>query len=153
MNAGVSGETSAGALRRVDWVLREPADVVVIETGANDGLRGQSPEALRTNLVQIVRRVRAVQPQAQVALVQMEAPRNLGADYTRRFHAAYAAAAREAGVPLWPFLLEGVAGDVALNQGDGVHPNEAGARRVAATVWQALAPVVATRGAGARAAG
>ena len=142
VNAGQSGETSAGALRRVDWVLREPADVVVVETGANDGLRGLSVDSLRANLDAILSRVRRDQPRARVALVQMEAPRNLGAGYTARFHAAFPAAAKAAGVTLLPFLLEGVAGDPALNQADGVHPTAEGARRVGATVWKALRPVV-----------
>ncbi len=143
VNAGVSGETSAGALRRVDWVLGEPADVIVVETGANDGLRGQSTEALRTNLEQIIGRARALQPRARVALVQMEAPRNFGAEYTARFHDVYPAVARSTGVTLFPFLLEGVAGVPRFNQPDGVHPNEEGARRVATTVWRALGPLVA----------
>ncbi len=143
VNAGVSGETSAGALRRVDWVLGEPADVIVVETGANDGLRGQSTAALEANLEQIIGRARALQPRARVALVQMEAPRNFGAAYTARFHDVYPAVARRTGVTLFPFLLEGVAGVPRLNQPDGVHPNEEGARRVAATVWRALAPLVA----------
>ena len=142
VNAGVSGETSAGALRRVDWVLRAAADVVLIETGANDGLRGQSPDSLRANLDRLVERVRARQPGARILLVQMEAPRNLGAGYTARFRAVYPAAARAAGVTLAPFLLDSVAGVPALNQGDGIHPNEAGARRAGATVWRALRPVV-----------
>ena len=143
VNAGVSGETSAGALRRVDWVLREPADVVVIETGANDGLRGESVDSLRANLEAILARVRRDRPGARVALVQMEAPRNFGPGYTGRFHAAFPAAARAAGVPLFPFLLDGVAGVPRLNQADGVHPTAEGARRVGATVWKALQPLVA----------
>lgn len=143
VNAGVSGETSAGALRRVDWVLREPADVIVVETGANDGLRGQSPDSLAANLTRIVERARAAQPRARVALVQMEAPRNIGAAYVRSFHAVYAEVARRTGAPLLPFLLDGVAGDARLNQADGVHPNEEGERRVAENVWRALAPLLA----------
>jgi acyl-CoA thioesterase-1 len=142
VNAGVSGETSAGALRRVDWVLGEPADVIVVETGANDGLRGQSTDALRRNLEQIVGRARALHPQARVAVVQMEAPPNFGAAYTRRFHDVYPAVARSTGAVLFPFLLEGVAGEARLNQADGIHPNEEGARQVATTVWRALAPLV-----------
>ncbi len=142
INAGVSGETSAGALRRVDWVLGEPADVIVVETGANDGLRGQSTDALRRNLEQIVARARTLHPRARVALVQMEAPPNFGAAYTRRFHDVYPAVARSTGAVLLPFLLEGVAGEARLNQADGIHPNEEGARRVATTVWRALAPLV-----------
>lgn len=144
VNAGVSGETSAGALRRVDWVLREPADVIVVETGANDGLRGQRPDSLAANLTRIVERARAAQPRARVALVQMEAPRNFGAAYVARFHAVYPDVARRTGATLLPFLLDGVAGDPRLNQPDGVHPNEEGARRVADTMWRALAPLVAS---------
>ncbi len=143
VNAGVSGETSAGALRRVDWVLREPADVVVIETGANDGLRGQSVGSLRANLDAILARVRRDRPAARVALVQMEAPRNFGAGYTDRFHAVFPAAARTGGATLFPFLLDGVAGVPRLNQADGVHPTAEGAQRVGATVWKALRPLVA----------
>jgi acyl-CoA thioesterase-1 len=142
--AGLSGETSAGALRRAEWVLREPADVVVLEVGANDGLRGVDPDTTRETLVALVERVRTVQPSAQVVLVQMEAPPNLGAAYTAAFHDAYVQAASRTGVPLLPFLLEGVAGEATLNQADGIHPNEAGSRLVAATMWRALAPLVAT---------
>lgn len=142
VNAGVSGETSAGALRRVDWVLREPADVVVLETGANDGLRGQSVDSLRANLEAIVAHVRQDRPAARVALVQMEAPRNFGAAYASRFHAVYPEVARAAGVTLLPFLLDGVAGVPRLNQADGVHPTAEGAQRVGRTVWQALRTVV-----------
>jgi acyl-CoA thioesterase-1 len=141
-NAGVSGETSAGALRRIDWLVKEPVDVVVIETGANDGLRGVDPDSTAANLRAIIARVRAAQPAASVALVQMEAPTNLGATYTSRFHAVFPAIAKETGVTLMPFLLDGVAGVASLNQADGIHPNEEGARRVATTVWGALAPLV-----------
>lgn len=152
VNAGLSGETSAGALRRVDWVLREPADVVVVETGANDGLRGQSVDTLRANLDAILARVRHDRPGARVALVQMEAPRNLGAGYTGRFHAAFPAAARAGGATLFPFLLDGVAGVPRLNQPDGVHPTAEGARVVGATVWKALQPLVAASAAASAAA-
>ena len=142
VNAGVSGETSAGALRRVDWVLREPADVVVVETGANDGLRGQSADSLRANLDAILARVKHDQPRARVALVQMEAPRNFGASYTARFHAAFPGAARATGVTLFPFLLDSVAGVPRLNQADGVHPTAEGARIVGAHVWRSLQPLL-----------
>lgn len=144
VNAGLSGETSAGALRRIDWLLQqgEPAEVVVIETGANDGLRGLDVDSTRANLRSIVRKVKAAQPAARVLLAQMEAPPNLGPKYTGAFHAMYGDVAREEGVVLMPFLLEGVAGVVALNQGDGIHPNEAGERIVADNVWRVLAPVL-----------
>lgn len=141
--AGLSGETSAGALRRADWVLTQPADVVVLEVGANDGLRGVDPDTTRATLVALIERVRAQRPDAVVALVQMEAPTNLGADYTAKFHAAYPAAAEATGVPLLPFLLDGVAGEPAFNQSDGIHPNERGSELVAATMWAAIRPLVA----------
>lgn len=143
VNAGLSGETSAGALRRLEWLLREPAAMVVIETGANDGLRGLDVDSTRANLVAIVREVKRTRPQATVLLMQMEAPPNLGPDYTRRFHENYAAVARSEGVELLPFLLEGVAGVPALNQPDGVHPTREGAVRVAQNLWGALAPHLA----------
>jgi acyl-CoA thioesterase I len=141
-NAGLSGETSAGALRRVEWVLRAPADVIVIETGANDALRGLDPDSTRANLKRIIGRIRAAQPAAQIVLVQMEAPPNYGISYVRRFRAMYGEVAREENVTLAPFLLEGVAGLPELNQADGIHPNRRGAELVAANVWKALKPVV-----------
>jgi acyl-CoA thioesterase-1 len=138
VNAGVSGETSAGALSRIDWVLRTPADVIVLETGANDGLRGLDPAALRENIVHILARIRDVRPTARVLLVQMEAPPNMGARYTKQFHDLFPEVARESGVELMPFLLDGVAGNPALNQDDGMHPNVSGARIVGANVTRAL---------------
>ena len=142
VNAGLSGETSAGALRRVDWLLRAPADVIVLETGANDGLRAIDPDSTRANLVAIVERVRAVQPRARLVLVQMEAPPNLGAAYTRAFREMYSSVARDYGLVLVPFLLEGIAGKRELNQQDGMHPNAEGARMAARTVWRVLGPVI-----------
>lgn len=154
--AGLSGETSAGALRRATWVLQAPADLVVLEVGANDGLRGVNPDSTRETLVALVDTVRSVQPSALIALVQMEAPPNLGAGYTDTFRAAYPAAAERTGVRLLPFLLDSVAGVAALNQADGIHPNEAGSRVVARRMWSALAPLVAEvadrRGTGAEGA-
>lgn len=138
INAGVSGETSAGARSRIDWVLRQPADVIVIETGANDGLRGLSVDAARDNIQAVIDRTRQKQPSARVLLVQMEALPNLGARYTSEFHAMYPALAQKNHVELVPFLLAGVAGINALNQDDGIHPNRAGARIVARTVYNAL---------------
>lgn len=143
VNGGSSGETSAGLVRRIDWLLREPPEVVVIETGANDGLRGVDPAVTASNLRQIVKSVRERAPRARVLLVQMEAPPNFGSEYTSRFRAVFPEVARESGATLVPFLLEGVAGVASLNQADGIHPNEDGARRVARTVWRSLAPVLA----------
>lgn len=145
VNAGVSGETSAGLLRRLDWVLQNPAAVIVVETGANDGLRGQSVDATKATIGQILTRIAKERPEARVVLVQMEAPTNLGAQYTRAFHAMFPAVAREHGVTLMPFLLDGVAGVAKLNQGDGVHPNLEGERMVTATVWKALEPILAEK--------
>lgn len=142
VNGGLSGETSAGALRRIDWLLRDSARVVVIETGANDGLRAQLIDSTQANLRAIVRRVKATLPGVTVLLAQMESPPNLGPDYTTRFRAMYPTVAREEGVILMPFLLDGVAGIPALNQGDGIHPNEEGARIVAENVFRAVAPVL-----------
>jgi acyl-CoA thioesterase-1 len=143
VNAGLSGETTAGAVRRIDWVLRTPADLVVIEGGANDALRGLAPEAARANLETLIAAVRAKQPGAKIALIQMEAPPNYGVSYTRQFRSVYGDVARKENVPLLPFLLDGVAGISRLNQADGVHPNVAGERIVADNVWKALKPIVA----------
>jgi acyl-CoA thioesterase-1 len=143
VNAGLSGETTAGAVRRIEWVLRTPADLVVIEGGANDALRGLAPEDARANLEQLIAAVRAKQPGATIALIQMEAPPNFGVAYTRSFRAIYPEVARKENVTLLPFLLGGVAGFPRLNQPDGVHPNLSGERIVADNIWKALKPVVA----------
>lgn len=142
VNAGVSGETSAGALRRVDWLLRDSAAVVMIETGANDGLRGQDVDSTRATLRAIVRRVKSLLPGATILLAQMESPPNLGERYTAAFRAMFPAVAREEGVTLVPFLLDRVAGVSEMNQGDGIHPNEAGAKIVADNVFRAVYPVL-----------
>ena len=142
INAGLAGETTAGAVRRIDWVLRTPADLVVIEGGANDALRGLSPDAAKANLERVIAAVRAKQPHARIALIQMEAPPNYGVAYTRSFRSVYADVARKQNIPLLPFLLNGVAGISRLNQPDGVHPNLSGERIVAENVWRALKPIV-----------
>ncbi|HEY1953263.1 MAG TPA: arylesterase [Gemmatimonadaceae bacterium] len=142
VNGGLSGETTAGAVRRIGWVLRTPADLVVIEAGANDALRGLSPDAARANLEQLIASVRAKQPRAKIALVQMEAPPNYGVAYTRSFRTIYQDVAKKENIPLVPFLLDGVAGISRLNQADGVHPNVVGERIVADNVWKALKPLV-----------
>jgi acyl-CoA thioesterase-1 len=142
VNAGVSGETSAGLLRRLDWVLQRPASVIVVETGANDGLRGLSVEGTKATIGQVLDRIRRDRPEARLALVQMEAPTNLGASYTTAFHAMFPVLAREHGATLIPFLLEKVAGLPSLNQADGIHPNYAGERLVTETVWRGLEPLL-----------
>lgn len=146
VNAGLSGETSAGALRRAEWVLRSPADVVVVETGANDGLRALDIDSTRENITALIQRIRRAQPGARILLAQMEAPPNFGVDYTTRFRAMYPAIAIEMGATLVPFLLEGVAAVPEMNQPDGIHPNIVGAERVAETIWAALKPVVVAGG-------
>ena len=143
INAGLSGETTAGAVRRIDWVLRTPVDLVVIENGANDALRGLSPDAAKANLERVVAAVRAKQPHAKLVLIQMEAPPNFGVAYTRSFRSIYTDVARKENIPLLPFLLDGVAGIPRLNQPDGLHPNLSGERIVADNVWRALKPIVA----------
>jgi acyl-CoA thioesterase-1 len=144
VNAGVSGETSAGGLRRLDWILREPLDVLVVELGANDGLRGQNPFALQENLTEIVRRTRTRYPEAKIVLAGMEAPPNLGQLYTTAFHQVFPAVAEAEQTLLVPFLLDGVAGVPALNQSDGIHPTPEGHRIMARHVWSVLGPVVGT---------
>lgn len=146
VNAGQSGESSAGALRRVDWILRQRPAVLVIETGANDGLRGQEPDSTRANIQAMVDRARAQSPGTRIVLAPMEAMPNLGQDYVRRFRAIFPTVAAANGIPLLPFILDGVGGVDSLNQQDGIHPNEAGSRRVAANVWRGLEPVL--RGSG-----
>jgi acyl-CoA thioesterase-1 len=142
VNAGVSGETSAGGLRRLDWVLREPIDVLVVELGANDGLRGQNPLALQENLTEIVRRTRTRHPDAKIVLAGMEAPPNLGQLYTSAFHQIFPAVAEAEQTLLIPFLLDSVAGVPRLNQSDGIHPTAEGHRIMARHVWAVLGPVV-----------
>jgi len=142
VNAGVSGETSAGALRRIDWLLRDPVAVLVLETGANDGLRGQDPDSIRGTIQTIIDRVHAAQPAARILLVGMNAMPNLGSAYVTRFQAIYPAVARANHLPMVPALLEGVGGVDSLNQPDGIHPTPAGHRRLAANVWQVLLPLL-----------
>jgi acyl-CoA thioesterase-1 len=142
INAGLSGETSAGAVRRIDWTLKRPVDIVVVETGGNDALRALDPDTLKDNLEQIVGRIRSTQPKARILLVEMLAPPNLGRAYTAKFRGAYADVSRRYSLTLVPFLLDKVAGRPELNQPDGVHPNDRGEAIVADNVWRALEPVV-----------
>lgn len=142
--AGLSGETSAGALRRATWVLDQPADAVVLEVGANDGLRGVNPDSTQANIEAVIDLIHTKYPAAKVVLVQMEAPPNFGRDYTTRFHNAYSAAARSKKIELLPFLLDSVAGVASMNQNDGVHPNKTGSHIVARNMMRALAPLFGT---------
>ena len=134
-NAGLSGETSAGGLRRIDWLLRRPIDVLVLELGANDGLRGIDPKDTHANLQQIVERVKAKNPAVALVIAGMQMPPNLGAEYTEAFAAIFPTLAKENDAALIPFLLEGVGDQPALNLPDGNHPNVEGHQIVAETVW------------------
>lgn len=145
VNAGVSGETSAGGLRRLDWVLREPLDVLILELGANDGLRGQDPAVLQSNLTRIIRRARTRYPATAVVLAGMEAPPNLGAQYTQVFRDVFVRVAQEEGIDFIPFLLDGVAGVPELNQSDRIHPTAEGHRIVATVAWRVLEGVLRRR--------
>jgi len=142
VNAGVSGETSSGLLDRLDWLLRGQFALMLLETGANDGLRGIAPSVVKTNLEAALARIKSKRPDARILLVQMEALPNLGPKYASEFHAVFPAVAKEQGVPLMPFLLTDVAGHRDLNQADGVHPNYRGERIVAANVWKELRPIL-----------
>ena len=142
VNGGVSGETSAAGLRRIDWLLQEPVGVLVLELGANDALRGQDVAAAKANLQAIIDRTRARYPEVRVVVAGMEAPPNLGGRYTREFRDLFVTLARDNRAALIPFLLEGVGGVPELNQPDGIHPTAGGARVVADNVWRVLAPVL-----------
>jgi len=146
VNAGVSGETSAGALRRIDWLLQEPVAVLVIETGANDALRGLEVDSLRANIQAIIDRARRQNPRPPIVLVGMRAPPNLGPDYGLRFRKVYPELAKKNDLPLVPFLLDGVAGRPSLNQADMIHPTADGQRRMAETVWKVVGRVLAGKG-------
>lgn len=140
VNAGVSGDTSAGGMRRLDWSLEGDVRVLIVALGANDGLRGLLPEELRRNLSSIIEAAQALG--VTVILAGMEAPPNFGRDYVAAFRRVYPALAEHYRVAFVPFLLQGVAGDPALNQPDGIHPTAAGARIVADNVWTVLKPLV-----------
>ena len=140
VNAGVSGETTAGGLRRMDWSLAGDVEILILALGGNDGLRGLPVEQMRDNLARMISA--ALDSGARVLLAGMEAPPNFGADYADRFRGAFEQLAAEYDVVFVPFLLEGVAGIADLNQADGIHPNAQGAERVAEHIWSALEPML-----------
>lgn len=142
-NAGVSGETSSDALHRIDWVVQQGVPrIVVVETGANDGLRGQPPDSVRANLEAIVRHLETLTPRPVIVIAGMEALPNMGKRYADSFREIFPSVAREHHVVYLPFFLAGVAGVDSLNQGDGIHPNPRGSRIVAANVWAGLHPLL-----------
>lgn len=142
VNAGVSGETSAGGVRRIDWLLQNPIAILVLELGANDALRGQDLRATRANLQTIVDRTRARYPDVKIIVAGMEAPPNLGPAYTEEFRNLFVELARENDAALIPFLLDGVGGVPELNQDDGIHPTAEGHRIMAENVWRTLEPIL-----------
>ena len=147
VNAGVSGETSAGGKGRIAWALRQNTpDVFVLALGANDGLRGTDPAATKANLNAILEAVKEAAPDARLVVAGMEALPNYGADYGRRFRAVFPAVAERHGAALVPFLLEGVAGQPGLNQADGVHPTAQGQRIMAETVGKVVVPLARAEG-------
>lgn len=142
VNAGLSGETSAGGLRRVDWILRQPIDIFILALGANDGLRGIEPAITEGNLQAIIDRVHAKNPATKIVLAGMMMPQSMGEDYARGFGAIFPRLAEVNHLAFIPFLLAGVGGDPALNQADRIHPSPRGHAVVAATVWQVLQPLL-----------
>ena len=140
INGGVSGDTSAGGLARLDWALADDPDIVIVELGANDGLRGLDPAKTQENLEAILQRLAA--EKRAVLLAGMKAPPNLGADYGDSFNAIYPALAAKHGVRLYPFFLDGVAADAALNQADGIHPTAAGVEVIVARILPDVMAVI-----------
>jgi len=142
INGGLSGETSAGGLRRIDWMLRQPVSVFVLELGGNDGLRGIDLDATEKNLQKIINKVQAKYPDARIVLAGMQVPPNLGPDYTEKFKDMYPELAERNNVSLIPFLLKDVGGHPELNQADGIHPTARGHKIIAETVWDTLKPIL-----------
>ena len=142
VNSGVSGETTAGGLGRINWVLNQNVDVFVLELGANDGLRGISLAETRENLQAIINRVRTKYPEISIVLAGMQLPPNLGQDYTKEFKSIFEELAKKNDLEIIPFLLKDVAGIPELNQDDGIHPNVEGQKIVANNVWVVLEPLL-----------
>ena len=141
-NAGLSGDTSAGGLRRIDWLLQRPIDVLIIELGANDGLRGLDLKSMKANLQAIIDKAKAKNSSVKIILAGMQVPPNLGPEYAAGFQRVYAELARDNNATLIPFLLEGVGGQRELNQADLIHPSAAGHRIIADLVWRTLEPML-----------
>src|SRR5699024_2642678 len=142
INGGLSGETSAGGLRRIDWMLQRPIDLFVLELGGNDGLRGIDLSTTKQNLQAIIDKVQKTDPQAKIVLAGMKVPPKLGESYTQEFTQMYPRLASKNDISLIPFLLKGVAGNQELNQADEIHPNAAGHAIIAETVWEYLKPIL-----------
>ncbi len=145
VNAGVSGDTTAGGLRRLAWILKQPIDVLLIELGGNDGLRGLPPESTRSNLVALITRTRERSPATGIVIAGMQMPPTMGPEYAGKFAVLFPEVAREQHATLIPHLLEGVGGIPELNQPDLIHPTAAGHDLVASNVWIVLEPVLRQR--------
>ncbi|MEM6724848.1 MAG: arylesterase [Bacteroidota bacterium] len=145
VNAGYSGETSAGGLQRVDWMLKQPIDVFVLELGGNDALRGLPVPELQKNLQAIIDKVFEAYPQSEVVVAAMEAPPNMGPEYTNGFRQVFKSLAEPDNVTYLPFLLDKVGGIPSLNLPDGIHPNVEGAKIVAENVWRTLSAVLSDK--------
>jgi acyl-CoA thioesterase-1 len=141
-NAGLSGDTSAGGLRRLDWLLQRPIDILVVELGGNDGLRGLDLKAMKSNLQAIIDKTKTKNPQVKIVLAGMQVPPNMGAEYANGFARVYAELAKENDATFIPFVLEGVGGVRELNQRDMIHPSPAGHRVIADLVWKTLEPLL-----------
>ena len=146
VNAGQSGDTSAGGLNRIAWLLKNRVDILILELGANDGLRGLPPETTRNNLQAIIERTKDKYPDVKVIVAGMKVPPNMGGDYGRKFEAVFVDLARKSKAVLIPFVLEGVGGSRELNLPDGVHPTAKGHEIVAVNVWKVLEPVLRSLG-------
>ena len=142
INAGQSGDTTAGGLARLDWLLKNRVDVLILELGGNDGLRGISIDAMKKNLQKIIDRTKERYPQAKIIIAGMQVPPNMGRDYGRRFEAAFTELAKKNQAALIPFILDRVGGIRELNQPDGIHPTAKGHEIVADNVWKVLEPVL-----------
>ena len=142
VNAGVSGDTTAGGLRRVDWVMNPNVAVLILALGANDGLRGLATGELERNLQGIIDRARAANPDVRILIAGMRAPPNMGAAYVEQFDAVFPRIAEKNNAVLWPFMLEGVGGVPDMNLEDGIHPNAEGQRRIADMAWKFLRPML-----------
>lgn len=142
INAGQNGDTSAGGLNRLNWLLKNRIHVLVLELGGNDGLRGLPADTTRKNLQTIIDTTKRKFPKARIILAGMQVPPNMGADYAKQFNAIFPALAKRNQAALIPFILDGVGGERDLNLADGIHPNAKGHERVAANVWKVLEPVL-----------
>lgn len=142
VNSGISGDTTAGGLRRLNWLMRQPVHILFIALGANDGLRGFDPSVTRSNLASIISTAQSRSPETVIMMAGMRLPFNMGPDYISAFESIYPSLAEEYDIPLLPFLLEGVAGHPELNLEDGMHPNAVGYERIAARVWNFLEPEI-----------